>query len=108
MAHLTNFSFEFFNAAFTWDTDVLYFFYTLMQKVKNDQNSNEGGPAFSLFSARMCKKTTFWRYILRDPDWIFILFPCSQLTSLRQKILETRFARFIFGLISYKTNDLQQ
>ena len=36
-----------------------------------------------------------------------LLFPCSQLTGLRQKILDRRFAGFTIGLISYETDDLK-
>ena len=38
---------------------------------------------------------------LSDPDWVVIIILCSQLTSLRQNILDRRFARFTSGLISY-------
>ena len=46
-----------------------------------------------------------YRYLFSDPDWVFIIIPCSQLTSLRQKILDRRCARFTSGFLSYKTNE---
>ena len=42
-AHLTNFSFEFFYALFTEDAPALYFVYTMVQKVKNDQKLKSRG-----------------------------------------------------------------
>ena len=38
------------------------------------------------------------KILLSDPDWVFIIILCSQLTSLRQNILERRFAGCTSGL----------
>ena len=47
VAHLTNFSFEFFNEIFTEDASLL-FLYHGAKKSKMTKNSNQGGPALSL------------------------------------------------------------
>ena len=48
MAHLTNFSFEFFYEKFTEDASLL-FVYHGAKKSKMTKNSNQGGPALSVF-----------------------------------------------------------
>ena len=48
MAHLTNFSFEFFNEIFTEDASLL-FLYHGAKKSKMTKNSNQGGPALTLY-----------------------------------------------------------
>ena len=48
MAHLTNFSFEFFNKIFTEDAS-LALLYHGAKKSKMTENSNQGGPALSPF-----------------------------------------------------------
>ena len=45
VAHLTNFSFEFFDAVFTEDASLL--FYTMVRESKTTTNSSQGGPALT-------------------------------------------------------------
>ena len=47
MAHLTNFSFEFFCEIFTEDASLLLLLYHGAKKVKNDQKLKSRGPALS-------------------------------------------------------------
>ena len=46
VAHLTNFSFEFFHEIFTEDASLLFLFHGA-KKSKMSKNSNQGGPALS-------------------------------------------------------------
>ena len=66
VAHLTNFSFEFF-IKFSQKIP-LYFFYTMVQKVKNDQNSNQGGPALTGWHSWRSRYWSIFEYFSSVPD----------------------------------------
>ena len=64
MAHLTNFSFEFFYEIFTEDASLL-FLYHGAKKSKMTKNSNQGGSCLKL--ERLSSRSVSW------PCWLFTI-----------------------------------
>ena len=64
MAHLTNFSFEYFYAIFTEDASLLLLYHGA-KKSKMTKNSNQGGPALSTVAGNytVAKPTCYVQFV---------------------------------------------